>query len=329
MQGSAPLSKEDFFLVLDIYLGGVSGAIVKNGTIEHSTHNKTIIPSENTVPSLLSKVEPLLQKTLEDLIRSNTISKTYIFIDTPLSYTESAKLIYQKDDSAFFEKKSKEIENSLELPASYKTVLGDYSQDGIAFEHPPQKHTINGYTTTNLKLDGIREAFVVQQWIQREVYSAIENVKRTYEMGELVFLSEIQNADKNVCVLGDVISSFAVGTKNILIGAGSALAIAECAETHNHSVVHIESVLRSVEKGHGTKDVLYKTVEDIFSKAFTQAFKHTDILEHKPYVCTYVGQSYMLPVVQDALSSFKNITLGNIYTGKDARLTYIIKNKVQ
>ena len=40
MRGSAPLSKEGYSLVLDIYLGGVSGALVKEGVIENSVHQK-------------------------------------------------------------------------------------------------------------------------------------------------------------------------------------------------------------------------------------------------------------------------------------------------
>lgn len=329
MRDITSLQKEDSFLVLDIYLGGVGGAIVKNGVIKNSAHHKTIIPSENTVPSLLTQVEPLLKKTLEDLIYKNKVTKAYIFVDAPLSCTESAKLIYQKDDVSFFDTKSKEIENILELPISYKAVLGNYSQDGVVFEHPPQKHTINGYTTTNLKLDGIREALVSQQWIQREVYNAIENAKRIYQIGELIFLPEIQNINNNVFMLGDVVSNFAIANKNILIGTGSIIAIMECADTNNHSVSQIESVLKSVARDHCAKNFLYKTILSKFTQSTLAALKQEGFVDNTPYSCVYVGDVSIFPVVENAFSSFKNIHFTDKYTDSNARLSYILKNKVQ
>lgn len=326
MRGNTSLQKEDSFLVLDIYLGGVGAAIVHDNDIKRSSHHKTSIPSENIIPTLLTKTESLLQKTLEEIFLDTKIIQTYVFVDAPLSYTESTKLLFQKDDQTFFDTITKEITNDLELPHTYKAILGDYIKDGVVFEHPPHSHTINGYPTKNLKQEGEREAQVDQQWIQREVFAAVNRIKNTFPLGKITFLT---NNHIDTLFLGDVISTLSVGSKNIVIGTGETLSITQTADTYKHPVTHIESILKGIERSHGVKDFVYKNIEKEFVHAFSNAFTHNEIIDHKNFSCTFVGQAHFLPIVQDALTSFTHIIFDKIYTGKNSRLSYILKNKVK
>jgi hypothetical protein len=331
MQVSAPLSDKGYSLVLDIYLGGVSGAIVRNNNIHHATHHKTAIPEENTVINLLQKTDFLLQKTLDDLVPKQTIIKTYVFIDAPLSHTESAELIFQKDDKTFCDKTPKEIRGALDLPQSYKVLLGSHSSDGVVIEHPPTHHIIHGYKTSNFTLQGERKARVAQQWIERGVYRAIQEAKKTYALGEIVFLNTSTHTEKNgsLFLLGDVISRCIIKNKNILIGMGTRVALAQCRDMHSQSIFHIESVLKSVARDHGVKDVLYKTILNYFNQSISKALRQEGFIDDTRYSCAYVGDIHMFPVVEDAFSSFKNINVIQKYTDANARLSYIIKNKVQ
>lgn len=331
MRGSAPLSNEVFSLVLDIYLGGVSGAIVKNDVIEHALHTKTPIPEENTVIDLLQKTESLLRTTLDNLVSKKQIAKTYIFIDAPLSYTESHEILYQKDDKSFFETKSKELENgALVLPKTYSNLLQEHVSDGIVIEHPPMHHTLNGYRTQNLSLLGERKANVSQQWIQRIVYTAIQKVKKTYPLGEIVFLASF-SVEKNGCtfLLGDVVSTLYIQEKRLVVGAGTRLSVEKVAKNHGQPSSHVESTLKSIERDHSTKDKVYTEILNDFSKALSRALKKEEYVNHGSYVGLFVGEPFMFSVTKDALSLFENIQLKQLYKDANARLLYIVKNRVQ
>lgn len=331
MRDSVLLPSEGCALVLDIHLGGVSGAIVKNGNIVHVVHHTALVPQENIVIALLQKTESLLQKTVEDIVPKQKITKTYIFIDAPLSYGELGELVFQKEDKSFLDKTFKEIEGTLDLPQSYQALLGNHTFDGVVIEHPPVNHTIHGYPTSNMGLVGERKAFVTQQWIQRSVYVAVQEIKRSYELGEIVFLSPFIRSEKNTSLffLGDIVSTLVLGNKNIFIGAGTRVAIAKCADTHVQPVPYIESVLKSVARSHGIKDPLYKTVLNYYTHATLTALKQEGFVDDKGYSCAYVGDVYMFPVIEDTFSSFKNIHFAEKNFGPNARLSYIIKNKVQ
>lgn len=331
MQDGVRLSKEGPSLVLDIYLGGVSGAIVKKQTIEYVSHNKVIIPEDNVVMQLLQKTELLLQKTVEDLLSKKEVFHTYIFIDAPFSYTESHTVLFQNTDRSFFETKAQEIQgNAILLPQSYQNLLGDHAKDGVVIEHAPTNHTINGYSTKNIHLEGERKATVSQQWIQREIFRMIQELKKTFSLGEIIFLSlpEIEK-NKAVLMLGDVISGFRYGYQNILIGSGTYISIERSALTHNISTSFIESTLKGIARSHASKDRVYKDITHHFEKSFSKAFKQIESIHDKKISCTYIGNSFMFPVIKDALSSFKNIDFVDNHTKPDARLLYIIQNKVQ
>ncbi len=331
MRGSAPLSNEGCSLVLDIYLGGVSGAIVKNGVIEHVLHTKTPIPEENTVIALLQKTESLLQTTLDGLVPKKQILKTYIFIDAPLVYVESHEVLFQKDDKSFFETKYREIESdALTLPETYKNLLREHAADGVVIEHAPKNHTLNGYKASNLSLEGERKAQVSQEWIQRIVYTAIQQAKRSYSLGEIVFLL-VPTTQKHSCVfvLGDVVSVLYIENKCLLIGAGTSLSIEKLAHSKMHSQAHIESALKSIERSHGVKDQIYTETVHIFSKAFSQAFKSTKQVSHGIHTGLFVGESFMFPVIKEVLVPFENLQFTQFHKDKNARLVYIIKNEVQ
>jgi hypothetical protein len=113
MRGSAPLSKEGYSLVLDIYLGGVSGALVKEGVIENSVHQKLSSPHTPTTSHFLQNIDSIFYKVLDELTPRQPILKTFISIDPPFSYTESNEILFQKNDRTFFETKTKEIFDGL------------------------------------------------------------------------------------------------------------------------------------------------------------------------------------------------------------------------
>lgn len=331
MRGSAPLSNEGCSLVLDIYLGGISGAIVKNGIIEHALHTKTPIPEENTIITLLQKTESLLQTTLDGLVPKKQILKTYIFIDAPLAYVESREVLFQNDDKSFFETKYKEIESgALALPETYKNLLEEHAADGVVIEHAPKNHTLNGYKASNLSLGGERKAWVSQEWIQRIVYTAIQQAKRSYSLGEIVFLL-LPSTQKHSCVflLGDVVSALHIEDKCVLIGAGTSLSIEKLAHSQAHSRVHIESTLKSIERSHGVRGQTYAEMVHIFSKAFSQAFKNGKHISHGIHTGLFVGESFMFPVIKEVLVPFENLQFTQFHKDKNARLVYIIKNEVQ
>ncbi len=325
------LQKESCSLVLDMYLGGVSGAIVKNGVIEHVSHNKASIISEKDPQKLLAQTEALLQKTLEKLVSKKKVAQTYIFIDAPLSFAEAHEVLFQKEDATFFEENIKEIGDTLDLPNTYTELLGRHVFDGIVLEHPPQNHTINGYVTSNLSLSGERKANVVQQWIQRNVYTSIQNAKQMYSLGKQVFLPNLVTGKTNtdMLMLGEIVSVYYHKNKSLVLNTGTGIAILKCAQIHGQPFLQIESTLKSIERAHGTKNTVYKEIVKDFAQTFSDSFKKsllsTDIL----YPTVYVGDSFMLPIVEDALAQEKNIDFVEIYKGVDARLAYIIKNKVQ
>jgi hypothetical protein len=331
MKGRVSLSKESYSLVLDIYLGGVSGAIVKNGAIEHVSHNKALITSENEPQKLLAQTEMLLFKALDDLASKKKIAQTYIFIDAPLSYSESHEVLFQNTDTTFFEQSIKEIEGTLDLPIVYTELLGLHASDGVILEHPPQNHTLNGYPTSNLALPGERKADVVQQYIQRNVYTALQKAKQTYSLGKQIFLPNLtaSRTSIDVLMLGEIVSVYYHGNKNTVLNIGTGVVISKCAQEHNQSSLQVESTLKSIERTHGTKNVLYKDVVKDFTKAFAIGFKKDTPSDNIPHPTVYVGDSFMFPVVEDALTQEKNMDFVEIYKGVDARLAYIVKSKVQ
>ncbi len=330
MRGSAPLSNEGYSLVLDIYLGGVSGALIKQGTVEHSTHQKLPSPHTPTTSQFLQNIETLLYKVLDELIPRQTISKTFISIDAPFSYIESNEVLFQKNDKAFFETKTKEIFSELELPEYYYETLKGYASDGIIIEHPPRNHTINGYSTKNLHLEGVKMATVDQQWIQGNVYNLIQKMKLMYTLGEVTFLCAQKKEGVLILILGDYISTLVVHGKNIPIQTGVQKIFQSQAEKNNLSVSQVESVLKGIAREHGVKSQIYNDIiNDISKTIIVSALKDNSFSEHKQYHCVYVGESYMLPLIRDTFSIYKNIAFTEIHKGIDARLIYIEKNNVQ
>lgn len=330
MRGSASLSNESYSLVLDIYLGGVNGALVKKNHLEHTIHHKTPIPEEDTVITLLKKTNTLLQKTVEDLLSKQKVSTTYIFIDAPFSYLESKDVIFQKDDKTFFTTTAKEIEGgALALPQTYVNLLGDHVRDGVVIEHPPTHHTIHGYTTSNLHLEGERMAQISQQWIQREIYRAIQDLKRIYRLGEITFVTFPRiKKNESVLLLGDVISTLKLRGSDIIIGAGTRISIAASAQKNRQDPSFIESVIKGVAQHHGLKDQLYMDVVHEFEKSFSKALRQNLEPHDTKTHCTYVGDTFMFPVIKDSVSS-KNVDFTEKNTSLKTRLSYIIENKVQ
>lgn len=331
MKGRVLLPKESYSLVLDIYLGGVSGAIVKHGVIEHVSHNKAVILSENEPQKLLVQTETLLLKTLDELTSKKKITQTYIFLDAPLSYSESHEVLFQKEDTTFFEQNIKEINGTLDLPSTYIELLALHASDGIVLEHPPQNHTLNGYFTSNLSLVGERKADVVQQWIQRNVYTALQKAEQAYSLGNQVFLPNLMTSKTNTdaLMLGEMVSVYYHKNTNIILNTGTGIALSRCAQVHKQSSSQVESTLKSIERTHGTKNILYKDVVKDFTKAFASGFKKDALLDSISYPTVYIGDSFMLPVVGDAVTQEKKLDFVEIYKGKDARLAYIVKSKVQ
>lgn len=331
MKGRVLLPKESYSLVLDIYLGGVSGAIVKNGAMEHVSHNKIAIVSKNEPQKLLVQTETLLFKTLDELTSKKKITQTYIFLDAPLSYSESHGVLFQDKDVTFFEKNTKEIGGAFDLPSIYTELLGSHASDGVIIEHPPQNHTIHGYPTSNLSLVGERKADIVQQWIQRNVYTALQKAKQTYSLGRQVFLPNLvlSKTNTDALILGEMLSVFYHKSTSIVLNTGTGIAIAKCAQTHKQSSSQIEDTLKSIERAHGTKNILYKDLVKDFNKTFASSFKRDTLLNNIPHPTVYIGDSFMFPIVKDALTQEKNIDFIEVYKGKDARLAYIIKSKVQ
>mgnify|MGYP003478901758 FL=1 len=331
MKGRAPLLKESYSLVLDIYLGGVSGAIVRNGVIEHLSHNKAPITPENEPQKLLAQTEILLFRTLDELASKKKIAQTCIFIDAPLAYSETHEVLFQNEDATFFEQNTKEIEGTLDLPIIYTELLGPHTSDGIILEHSPQNHTLNGYSSSNLSLSGERKADIVQQWIQRNVYTALQKAKQSYSLGKDIFLPNliVGKTNTDVLMLGEIVSVYYHKNMSTVLNTGTGIAISKCAQTQSQSFLQVESMLKSIERTHGTKNALYKEVVKDFSHAFLHSFTKDIQSNNVPCPTVYVGDSFMLPVVEDALASEKNIDFVEIYKGGDARLTYIIKSKVQ
>lgn len=329
MRGSAPLSNEGYSLVLDIYLGGVSGALIKKGVIKHSTHQKLLSPYTPTTSQFLQNIETLLYKVLDELTPRQTISKTLISIDAPFSYIESSQILFQKNDKAFFETKTKEISGELELPEHYRQILKDHASDGIIIEHPPRNHNINGYSTKNLHLEGEKVATIDQQWIQGNIYNVIQKIKLMYTLGEVNFVYNQNKEDVFILVLGDYISTLIVHGKNTLTETGVRKILLSQAEKNNLSVSQVESILKGIAREHGVKSQIYNDIISDTSKTITSALKDGSFSDHKHYHCVYIGESYMLPVIQDTFSIYKNVFFTEIHKGTDARLLYIEKNNVQ
>ena len=329
MRGSAPLSNEGYSLVLDIYLGGVSGALIKNGILEHSAHQKLLSPHTPTTSQFLQNIETLLYKVLDELTPRQTVSKTFISIDPPFSYIESSQILFQKDDNAFFETKTKEILSELELPDYYHETLKGHASDGIIIEHPPRNHTINGYSTKNLHLKGEKVATVDQQWIQGNVYSLIQKMKLMYTLGEVNFIYDQNKEDAFILILGDYISSLMVHGKNILVQTGVQKILQSQSEKNNLSVSEVESVLKGIAREHSVKSRIYNDIVNDISKTIVPTLKDNSFSDHKHYHCVYVGESFMLPAIQDTFSIYKNVFFTEIHKGTDARLLYIEKNNVQ
>lgn len=329
MRGSAPLSNEGYSLVLDIYLGGVSGALMKNGVVEYSVHQK--LPSLHipTTSHFLQNIGTLLYKVLDELTPKQAISKTLVSIDPPFSYTESSEVLFQKNDKAFFETKSKEIFDALELPTDYREMLQDHVFDGVIVEHPPHNHTINGYTTQNIYLEGERIAIIDQQWIQGNVYHLIQKIKAMYALGQIFLISTRKDESGLVFKLGDYVSTLQIQGKNIIIETGVRKILQSQAKKRGVSISQIESLFKGIAREHSIKGEIYRDIINDFAKILTSTLKNTSFSDHKHYNCTYVGQSYMLPVIQDIFSMYKNVYFSKIYKGTDARLIYIGKNNVQ
>lgn len=325
MRGSAPLSNEGYSLVLDIYLGGVSGALMKNGVVEHSVHQKLLSLHTPTTSYFLQNIDALLHKVLDELAPKQTISKTLVSIDPPFSYVESSKVLFQKNDKTFFETKYKEIFDTLELPVYYQEVLQDHALDGAILEHPPHNHTINGYTTQNIHLEGERVAIIDQQWIQGNVYHFIQKIKSMYALGQISFISTRKDERGLVLKLGDYVSTLQIEGKNIIIATGVQKILQSQAKKNSVSVSQIQSLLKGIARGHSVKDEVYRDIINDVTKIFAPTLKSIPFSDHKHYNCTYVGESYMLPVIQDVFSVYKNISFSKIYKGVDARLIYIEK----
>lgn len=329
MRGSAPLSNEGCSLVLDIYLGGVSGALMKNGVVEYSVHQKLLLPDTPTTSHFLQNIDTLLYKVLDELTPKQTISKTLVSIDPPFSYIESSQILFQKNDKAFFERKTKEILGELELPEYYHKMLKGHASDGMILEHPPRNHTVNGYSTKNLHLDGEKMATVDQQWIQGNVYNLIQKIRLMYTLGEVIFIYDQKKEDVFIFKLGDYLSTLEIQGKNVFAQTGVQKILQSQAEKNNLSASQIESLLKGIAREHGIKNHLYNKIIHDTSSAIIFALEGASFSDHKHYNCTYIGESYIFPLVQDILSTYKNISFTEIYRGTDARLIYIGKNNVQ
>lgn len=327
MKGKPSVEKENSYIVLDIRLGGVSGAIVTKNNLEHRVHIETPIPQQNTVPELITKTSPLLREVLKKLTPKKKVSKTYIFIDAPLSYSQTQELIFQDDDKSFYDSLNKEIMGEIDLPSSYKNILGEYIFEGVIIEHAPESHTLNGYPTKNLKQKGEKRAFVTQQWIQKSIFDAIQEIQKFFLLGEVVFVHNLNK--KDIFLLGDVISSLTLDNKTILIGLGTRLLLLKYADNMSISYHQVEGYLKSIEKKHKEKDSVYQNILEDFIGYFTKALKKENIVGQKTHTITYVGEELYLSVTKDSLIHFKNIQIETILKGKDARLIYIAKNNVQ
>lgn len=331
MRGDVQIAKENYSLVLDIYLGGVSGAIVKNGIIEYTAHHKVSLSKESEPEKLLQYIESLLYSNLDELTPKKKISKTYIFIDIPLSYFESHYVLFQNADKTFFDKTTKEIDAVLDIPEIYSTLIKEHVFDGVVLEHAPKNHTINGYSSLNLSSQGERKAQITQQWIQRNVYTALQKAKQVYSLGEYVFLPNIIRTKNptDILMLGERVSTFWHKTHPVVIDSGTGMIIMQCAQIHNQTTSQIESALKSIERHHESKNLFYKEMSKLFLDAFSSAFKRDTNINYAKKPCVFVGDSFMFSIVEETLSTLKSLDFVEIQKGKDARLAYIIKSKVQ
>lgn len=317
------------YLLLDIYLGGVSGAILEDGVLTHVVENKTTLPENNIVSHVIQNIHNPLQKTVENLLKKTKVTKTYIFIDTPLSYYESKEVLFEDKDASFQETKYQESTTSLDIPPQYKNILGVHSVDGVSVQHPPKNHTIQGYPTTNLRQKGEKRAQITGQWVQKHIFESIKHIEKVYAVGEVIFIAPTSLKNKDFFLLGDIVSSLWLQNKTFLIGLGKRLTLVKVAYENNVTFEHLESRLKSIVKNHAEKDTIYKTLHNETVNNLLTPLLKEKILEKYKGKIVYIGDESFVSLIQDSFSLFKNLKLETPSIKKHSRLMLMAKIVVE